>query len=405
MDFTTLAAAHPTPFYAYDSGIIRARLAALTSAFAEQRVSLHYAIKANDNRAIIRLAAQAGIGACLVSAGEMQRALAGGMSAPAMLMNGVGKTEADIVFALQNGIGQLNVESLPELATIAAIAERLNMRAPICLRINPEIIAKAHSHTTTARRTDKFGLLVEDLPQAREIIAAHPALDWRGFSCHIGSQIHGVEELADSYRFMAELFAAEKKTQPQFDRLDLGGGFGVSYSGDSYAQPADYARMILDVTGALQQDGVTIQLEPGRYLAAEAGTLVTSVVNVKLSGGTRFIVLDAGMNDLMRPALYDAYHPITLARASDAPQSPAIIVGPVCESADCFARDRLLPDDLAAGDIVTIGFAGAYGATMGSQYNARPRLAEIMIDGDTHRVVRRAFTAEEFDQLTLAEGA
>ena len=224
----TASLPYPTPFYAYDAAIIRARVAELTDAFKGQNVSLHYAVKANDNPAVVAIAAQAGIGACLVSGGEMKRALAGGMKPDMMLMNGVGKSDADIKTALEHGIGQLNVESLPELERIADIAEQLGVKAVICLRLNPEIVAQAHTHTITARRTDKFGLLVEDLPHAREIIARHPSLDWRGFSCHIGSQIHGVEELAAGYRIMADLFRSEKASQPQFDRLDLGGGFGVS---------------------------------------------------------------------------------------------------------------------------------------------------------------------------------
>lgn len=405
MNFTDLAQTYPTPFFAYDAGLIKARLAELTTAFQGQRVSLHYAIKANDTKAVMELAATANVGACLVSAGEMQRALGAGIPASAMLMNGVGKSAADIRFALEHGIGQLNIESLPELPVVAQIAERLNQRVKICLRINPEIIAKAHTHTTTARRTDKFGLLIEDLPRAREIIAQHPALDWRGFSCHIGSQIHGVEELAESYRAMVNLFTEERKTQPQFDRLDLGGGFGVSYSGDSYARPQDYAVVIEELTRDLQAAGVTIQLEPGRFIVAESGTLVTQVLYVKDSGqdqqSTRFVITDAAMNNLIRPALYDAYHPITLTRSSTAAPQPATVVGPVCESADCFARDRLLPSDIKAGDILAIGYAGAYGAAMASMYNARPRLAEVMYEGDSHRLIRRAMDAAEYDKLTL----
>ena len=400
MDIQTLAGAYPTPFFLYDAAVIRARLAELVEAFKNQRVTLHYAVKANDNRAVIQLARD--IGACLVSAGEMQRAMDGDIAPAKMLMNGVGKTEADIRFALDNGIGQLNVESLPELHRIAAIARTMQKRAVICLRLNPEVAATTHSHITTARRTDKFGLLAEDLPEARAIVASHTELDWRGFSCHIGSQIHEVEELKNGYRVMADLFRAERQQQPQFDRLDLGGGFGVSYTGDHYARPADYAAMIAEMTGDLQQAGVTIQLEPGRFLVAEAGQLITEVQYVKNSGGTRFVVVDAAMNNLIRPALYQAYHPVTLLRPSDAVPQPVTLVGPVCESSDCFGRDYMLPDDVKAGDMLSIGCAGAYGAVMSSQYNARPRLAEVMADGTQHRLIRRAFTAADYDAVTLA---
>lgn len=399
MDISALASTTPTPFFLYDAAIIRARVKELTDAFQNQRVTLHYAIKANDTRALVELASH--IGACLVSMGEMQRALDAGIPADRMLMNGVGKSDDDIRFALQNGIGQLNVESLPELDRIADIADQLGVRATICLRLNPEITANAHNHTTTARRTDKFGLLIEDLPAAREIIAQHQSLDWRGFSCHIGSQIHGVEELAESYRVMVDLFRAERASQPQFDRLDLGGGFGVAYTGDHYARPADYAVIIGELTHDLQKSGVTIQLEPGRFLVAEAGQLLTKVLYVKNSGGTRFVIVDAAMNNLIRPALYQAYHPVTLTRTSTAVPQPMTLVGPVCESADCFGRDYMLPDDVQAGDILAIGYAGAYGAVMSSQYNARPRLAEVMVDGTQHRLIRRAFTAADLDAATL----
>jgi diaminopimelate decarboxylase len=414
MHCAALARSFPTPFWVYDAAIIRARVSELTAAFAKQRVKLYYAVKANDHPAVIALAAAGGIGACLVSRGEFERAQAGGVPPGMMLMNGVGKSRAEIDHALAAGIGQLNAESLAELEMIAAAAEQLDVRARVGVRINPEITAGGHSHTTVARRTDKFGLLVEDLPAVRAIVAAHPALDWRGLSCHIGSQIHGVSELTASYRVMADLFRVERETQPQFDRLDLGGGFGVSYSGDHYAQPAEYAALIAEVTGDLQNEGATIQLEPGRFLVAEAGSLVTTVLRIKDSGGppaadgapsagTRFVIVDAAMNDLIRPTLYDAYHPIALARASSAHYVPCTIAGPVCESADVFARGRELPDDTEAGDILIIGFAGAYGATMSSMYNARDRLAEIMVDGDKASLIRRSMSAAEFDRLTLSD--
>lgn len=398
-----LSQAYATPFFVYDAAAVRARLQELNEAFAGMPVQLFYAVKANDNRAILHLAADAGMGACLVSEGEMKRALAGGIPASRMLMNGVGKTGAEIRAALLACIGQLNIESLPELEQVGQIAAEMGLRVPICLRLNPEIMARAHHYTTTARREDKFGILVEDLPKARRIIAQLPALDWRGFSCHIGSQIQGVDALAASYRALLELFAEEARTQPAFDRLDLGGGFGVSYRGDAYARPADYATLLRPLIAELLPPGTTIQLEPGRFVVAEAGTLVTRILHVKYSGDVRFLVVDAAMNNLIRPALYGAYHPITAIRHSETPLTPATIVGPVCESADVFSVDHLLPGDLEAGDILAIGCAGAYGHTMSSQYNARPRLAEVLVEGDSHRLIRRTFSAEEYDALTLVD--
>lgn len=398
MDLTKLADQYPTPFYAYDAAVIRARVADLTSAFKGQNVSLHYAIKANDNPAIAGIAAQAGIGACLVSAGEMKRALAAGMKPDTMLMNGVGKSNDDIRFALSHGIGQLNVESIPELTVIADIARDMKVVAPIGLRINPDVAANStHTNITTGRKTDKFGILAEDLGTAKDIILSRPELNWLALSCHIGSQIMDPHELAAGYKVMADIF----RGQNGLDRLDLGGGFGVSYKGDAYAMPADFAPIVEDATRDLQGRGIRIQLEPGRYIAAEAGTLLTRVVFVKNSSAGRFIIVEAGMNDLLRPAMYGAYHPISLVRKSTAPLENCAIAGPVCESSDIFARDRMLPADIERGDIIAIGFAGAYGYTMSSQYNARSKLAEVLYDGESHKQIRRSMTAEEFDQLTL----
>ena len=399
MDFTALAKTYPTPFYVYDAGVIRQRVSNLTSAFKDQNVSLHYAVKANDNPALIKMAADGGIGACLVSSGEMKKALAGGMKPADMLMNGVGKTDHDIRFALSHGIGQLNVESIPELTVIADIARDLGVVAPIGVRINPNVTAEStHTSITTGRKGDKFGIMAEDLGAAKDIILSRPELKWLGLSCHIGSQIMNPKELENGYRVMADLF----RGQNGLDRLDLGGGFGVSYKGDVVAaQPADFAPIVHSVTKDLQGRGIRIQLEPGRYIVAEAGTLVTKITFVKHSGGFDFIVLDSGMGDLMRPALYGAYHPMTLARKSTAAEKPFTIVGPICESTDCFARDRLMPGDTQRGDIIAIGFAGAYGHTMSNQFNARDRLAEYLVDGPQIKQIRRSISAEEFDQLTI----
>lgn len=394
--------AFPTPYFLYDAAVIRARADELARAFQPLGARLYYAVKANDHPAIIAEVVKSGLGACLVSKGEMLRALAGGIRPADMLMNGVGKTDAEIAFALQQGIGQLNIEALPEIVRIAEIAAQLNVRATVCLRLNPEVLASTHSYITTARREDKFGLLVDELPQARALLVAHAAqLDWRGFSCHIGSQIEKVEDLAASYRVMVDLFMTERQAQPQFDRLDVGGGFGVSYNGDAYAPPAAYAALLQEIAADLLAAGVTLQLEPGRYLVAEAGRLITRVVQVKDSGGMRFVVVDAAMNNLLRPALYGARHPITAINPRTSTMQPCSVVGPVCESADCFGFDYQLPVDISAGDLVAIEMAGAYGAAMASQYNARDRLAEVMVDGDSHRLIRRAFSAADYDAATL----
>lgn len=390
-----------TPYFLYDGDMIAARCDELAQAFAAQNVKLHYAVKANDNPAVVNIAAQRGIGACLVSKGEMQRAMAGGMKPADMLMNGVGKSRADIAFALQNGIGQLNIESLPEIDHIAHIAAELGVTANVCLRVNPEVAATTHSYLATGRRGDKFGVLIEDIDAAFAIIKDKPQLVWRGFSCHIGTQVHDVKELQNGYARVIDLFKEWRANVPTFDRLDLGGGFGVSYTGESYARPAAYAALIGELAGDLMKGGVTIQLEPGRFIAAESGTLVTEVLYVKDSGGTRFVIVDAAMNNLIRPALYGAYHPIVLARDSDAPEQYCTIAGPVCESGDVFATERPLPDDVKAGDIVHIRMSGAYGFAMSSNYNARGFLAEYLTAGGKTALIRKPLSAEEFDEITL----
>lgn len=392
-----------TPYYLYDAQIINDRAAELAEAFRNGTFKLHYAVKANDNPALIKIVAKHGIGACLVTLGEMKRALAGGMKAADMLMNGVGKSEADIRFALENGIGQLNAESILELTTIADVAKSLNVKADICLRVNPEVAATTHSYLATGRRTDKFGILIEDIDAAHAIVKQRPELVWRGFSCHIGTQVHDVKELENGYRRVIDLFKEWQAKVKTFDRLDLGGGFGVSYTGEAYARPADYAILLNELAGDVMKAGVSVQLEPGRFLVAEAGTLVTKVLRVKDSGGTRFVICDAAMNNLIRPALYGAYHPINLARESAAPMQYCTIAGPVCESGDVFATERPLPGDVREGDLLHIGFAGAYGQAMSSFYNARDRVAEYLRENGQTRLIRRCITAEELDRLTLIE--
>ncbi len=389
-----------TPYYIYDGDIIATRCQDLTSAFADMNVSLHYAVKANDNPHILKLVHQAGIGACLVSSGEMKRAMNGGIQAQDMLMNGVGKTDRAIAFAIENNIGQLNIESLPEIDDIAKITRKLQKSVRVCVRVNPIIAAKTHTHTATGRKDDKFGILINDLGRAAAMIEAHKdVLIWSGLSCHIGSQIHGTEELAASYRLMSDLYNEWHNKIDTFDRLDLGGGFGVSYEGGSYAKPDDYAQLLRESV-CLPVD-TCIQLEPGRYISAEAGTLVTSILRVKDSDVYRFALVDAGMNDLVRPAMYGAYHPITLERNSKAPLRTTIVAGPICESSDIMGREYRLPEDIKAGDRLHIGYAGAYGYTMGSQYNARDRLPEYLKIGDNTQLIRCGFSAEEFDELTL----
>ncbi len=406
VELREIAARIGTPFYCYSSATIRAtyiRLAAALAPLARDAapVDICYAVKANGNLSVLRVLAGLGAGADIVSGGELVRALSAGIPASRIVFSGVGKSAAEIRAALDAGVRQLNVESAAELATISSVAREMGRVAPIAFRVNPDVDAKTHAKITTGQKHNKFGIDIDDIEPLYAAALARPELDVVGLALHIGSQITALEPYAEAYAKIARLTRRLREAGCPVQRLDLGGGLGISYDGGAGSDPEDYARIVAETVGNL---GCHLTIEPGRYLVAQAGLLVTSVLYVKTQAGGSFAIVDAAMNDLMRPALYDAHHDILPietrggnepgrdARGKSAPRSYHI-AGPVCESTDVFARDRLLPE-LASGDLLAFATAGAYGAVLSSTYNARALVPEVLVDRGRYAVVRARVPAE-----------
>ncbi len=384
-----VAAAVGTPAWVYSAGTLRRRLAALRAALAAAGLdaTIHYAMKANDNLAVVRVLAAGGAGADVVSEGELLAARAACVPASAIVFSGVGKTGADLRRALAEDIFQINAESPEEIEAISAIATAMGRTARVALRVNPDVDAKTHAKITTGLAENKFGVAIGDAPAIYARMAALPGIEPIGIAMHIGSQITaGMAAYRTAYAKAAELVRALRAAGLPVQRVDCGGGLGIPYRDEIAPLPEALAGAIKATLGDL---GLPVMIEPGRWLAGPAGVLLSRVVLVKQGATRRFVVLDAAMNDLARPAMYDAWHgilPLSPA-ALVAPHSPADIVGPVCETGDTFARDRGLPA-MKAGDCVALLDAGAYGATMSSTYNARPLAPEVMVDGARFAVVR-----------------
>ncbi len=384
-----------TPTWVYSAGTLRARYRALAKALKDAGLDAqpHYAVKANDHLAIIGLLAREGAGADVVSEGELRRARRAGVPASHIVYSGVGKSARELTLALTEDIGQINIESAEELAMLSAIATAMNRVARVALRVNPDVEAGGHAKISTGRATDKFGIAYDDAAALYAHAASLPCIQPIGLATHIGSQILDLGPYRDAYARIADLVRMIREAGHRVDSVDCGGGLGIPYRNQPAPSPAGLAGAI---RGAFHNMDVTLSLEPGRWLVGPAGLLLASVVLVKQTPLTRFVVLDAAMNDLVRPAMYDAWHGIVPVSAIDAvgPLSAADIVGPICESGDTFARDRQMPP-LTPGARVAILDAGAYGAVMSSPYNARPRAAEVMVDGDTWTVIRERQTHED----------
>ncbi|MBB5694144.1 diaminopimelate decarboxylase [Muricoccus pecuniae] len=378
-----------TPTWVYSAGTLRRRHGALRDALAEAGLdaSLHFAAKANDSLAVLRVLAAEGAGADVVSEGELRAARAAGIPADRIVFSGVGKTEREIALALEEGILQINAESAEEVERISAVAAAMGRVAPVSLRINPDVDARTHAKISTGLAENKFGIAYTDAAALYARMASLPGIRPIGLAVHIGSQItEGMAAYRAAYARVAEMAAALMGRGLPVERLDCGGGLGIPYRDEVPPSPAALAGAIKATLGPL---GLPVMLEPGRWIAGPAGVLLASVVLQKRGQNRRFVVLDAAMNDLVRPAMYEAWHGI-LPLAPDllhAPLAPADVVGPVCESGDTFARGRDLPD-LPPGALVAFLDAGAYGATMSSTYNARPLAAEVMVDGHRWAVTR-----------------
>jgi diaminopimelate decarboxylase len=393
-----IAAATGTPVYVYDAGTIRRTFAELSAALAPWPHALHYALKANSSLAIARLLRELGAGADANSVGEIEVALRAGFLPAQIVFTGVGKTPWELERAVALSVKAINAESAGELERISAIAREQNTTARVAVRVNPDVDARSHPHISTGLRTNKFGVPIEEARALYRRIAADPALEAAGVHVHVGSQITSLDPLAAAADRIAALVNEIRTDGVALEHVDLGGGLGISYDGTPVPSLAEYAAVMASRVGP---SGCTLLLEPGRALVGASGLLLTRVVDVKeYPGGPRFAVLDAGMTELMRPALYGAFHRILPVTPRDAAPQAYEIVGPICESSDIFGRDRLLPP-LEPGDLLAILDAGAYGAAMGSTYNRRPLPPEVLVDGSAWRVIRRRQTVDEL--LALEE--
>jgi diaminopimelate decarboxylase len=394
VDLARIAAEVGTPTYVYSRATLERHYRVIEEAFAGRRLLIAFSVKACPNIGVVATLARLGAGADVVSEGEARRALAAGIPPSKIVFSGVGKTAAELAFAVDAGLGQINLESEPELESLAAIAASKGARAPITVRVNPDVAAGGHAKISTGKKSDKFGIPWE---RARAVYARAKALQGVrviGVDVHIGSQITDMAPFDAAARRVADLVKALRAEGHDISRVDLGGGLGIPYKyGESPPPPADFARVATSVLDPLD---VEIVLEPGRVIAGNAGILLTRVIYVKEGAVGRFVILDSAMNDLIRPALYDAWHDIRPVKtpSPDEPISLVDIVGPICESTDAFARGRPFPP-VAAGDLVAIMSAGAYGSSQSSEYNSRPRAAEVLVDGARFTVIRPRRTYED----------
>ena len=382
-----IAAAVGTPFYVYSEGALTARYRAFAASFAPPRPLVCYAVKANSNLAVLRVFARLGAGADVVSEGEMRRALAAGIPPQRIVFSGVGKTENELRAALAARIHQINVESIAELRLLSAVATSRGGVARVAIRVNPDVDALTHAKIATGKKENKFGIDLAQAGDAYRLAGELPGIEPVGLAVHIGSQLVSLDPFRDAFARLAELVVELRGAGLAVRRLDLGGGIGIRYHVETPPEPAAYAAIVRQAFGRLDLE---LTCEPGRVLCGPAGLLVARVVYVKDGAARRFVILDAAMNDLIRPALYDAWHDIVPVRlpAAGAVLAPVDVVGPVCESGDSFAIGRDLPP-LAAGDLVALTNAGAYGAVMSSTYNSRPLVPEVLVAGGRFAVIRQ----------------
>jgi diaminopimelate decarboxylase len=395
---SAIAKAVGTPVYVYSSATLERHFNVFQDAFKGLGVGeplVAYAVKANSNLSVLSTLAAQGAGADTVSEGEVRRALAAGIPPSRIVFSGVGKTAAELAFAVQTGVCEINVESEPELDLLAEVAARLGKRQAIAIRVNPDVSAGGHAKIATGKSENKFGVSFAEALRLYAKAESLPSIHAAGVACHIGSQITDLTPMREAFAKMRGLVENLRQHGHKVERLDLGGGLGVPYFNQpTPPAPNAFAAMVAEVTRGLN---VQLAFEPGRMIAANAGVLISEVIHVhERPEGRRFLVLDAGMNDLIRPAMYDAYHAISPLKepAGDAGLVTYDVVGPVCETGDTFTRDRDLPP-LGAGDLVAFLSAGAYGAAMSSEYNSRPLVPEVLVKGEHYAVIRPRPTYEE----------
>ena len=380
-----LARAYGTPLYVYSTATLRRHWKVLDRSLAGIRHLVCYATKANGNLAILDLLARMGAGFDIVSGGELYRVLRAGGDPRKVVFSGVGKTDEEIAFALSQRVRCLNVESGSELARVSVVARRLGLAAPVALRVNPDVDPRTHPYIATGLKKSKFGVSIEDAHRLYRVAARDPAIAIRGVACHIGSQITSVEPFLDAIARVRTVARELERSGIRLAHLDIGGGLGIQYQDESPPHPDEYGAAVKKAMRGFRGEVV---LEPGRVLVGNAGVLLTRVLHVKRSGRKVFAVVDAGMNDLVRPSLYGAHHDIEPCGADPRPAGTVDVVGPVCESSDFLAQGRKMPVP-EAGDLLCVRSAGAYGFSMASNYNARPRAAEVLVEGDVARLVRK----------------
>ncbi|OIQ41127.1 MAG: diaminopimelate decarboxylase [Roseobacter sp. MedPE-SWde] len=391
-----IAAAVGTPFYVYSTATLLRHFRLFDEALEGMDHLVCYAMKAASNQAILKTLAQAGAGMDVVSQGEYLRAKAAGVPGDKIVFSGVGKTADEIRCALSGGIRQFNVESEPEMAVINAVALELGQVAPITIRVNPDVDAKTHAKIATGKSENKFGIPISRAREVYAHAATLPGLKVIGIDCHIGSQLTELEPFRKAYEKIAELTESLRADGHDIHRLDLGGGLGIPYTRSNEAPPlpVEYGQLIKETLGHL---GCEIEIEPGRLIAGNAGLMVSKVIYVKSGEDREFLIVDGAMNDLIRPAMYEAHHDIVAVNepAPGIENRPYDIVGPVCETGDTFAKQRDMPP-LAAGDLIAFRSAGAYGAVMASEYNSRPLIPEVLVHGDQFAVIR---PRPDFDEM------
>ncbi len=390
-----IAAAVGTPFYVYSAATLTRHWRLFDEALSPLPHLVCFAVKANSNLAVLRLLGQLGAGMDVVSGGEYRRALAAGVPGERIVFSGVGKTREEMALVLQNGVRQFNVESEPELLALSEVASAMGATAPITLRVNPDVDAKTHEKISTGKSENKFGIPIARAREVYALAATLPGIEVVGVDVHIGSQLTDLAPFEEAYRKVADLTRALRADGHDIRRLDLGGGLGIPYtrSNEVPPLPADYGAMVKRVVGDL---GCEIVIEPGRLIAGNAGLLVSSVIYLKQGEGRDFLILDAAMNDLVRPSMYGAHHDIipVVEPAPGTESQPFDVVGPVCETGDTFAKARALPA-AGPGDLVAFRSAGAYGAVMASEYNTRPLIPEVLVQGDHFAVIRARPTFDE----------
>lgn len=381
-----IAAAVGTPFYCYSTATLTRHYQVFASALATVGARICYAVKANSNLAVIRTLAELGAGADVVSEGELRRAIAAGIPPENVVFSGIGKTRGEMDYALSVGIGQFNIESEPELESLSEVAKARGTDAVVALRVNPDVDANTHDKIATGRKDDKFGIDIDVAPALYARASRMPHIRPLGIAVHIGSQLTSLDPFRAAFNHVSDLIRALRSSGLTVERLDLGGGLGITYRDEVPPDPDTYAAMVRETTAGLNVD---LTVEPGRLLVGNAGILVTAVIFDKITAAKRFVVVDAAMNDFIRPTLYNADHRVTPVRAQSDADALRIadVVGPVCETGDVLAKDAVLPD-LAPDDLLAIETAGAYGAVMSSSYNTRLPIAEIMVKDDKFCVIR-----------------